>query len=202
MSEKKKHYGMVIDVRRCIGCHACTATCKIENDVPTNYYRSWVVEGDKGEYPNVSRVKLPTLCNHCEDAPCEQVCPVKATYHDENGTVLVDPERCIGCRYCVAACPYDARYLNPETGIADKCTFCVHRVEYGLEPACVSTCVGHARVFGDLNDPNSEVSRLLREHNAQTLRKDLGTKPSVYYIGLDEELATVNYNQLKKGGDR
>lgn len=196
MSETKPHYGMVIDLRRCVGCHACTVVCKMENSLPEGFFRSWVVEADKGKYPNVTRVKLPRLCNQCEKATCEEVCPVKATHRDEGGVVVIDPKKCIGCRYCISACPYDARYFDPKKGIADKCNFCLDRVKAGLMPACVSTCVAHARFFGDLNDPNSEVSTLLTENPYQSLRPELGTKPSVFYIGLDEALAGVDYTNL------
>ena len=198
-TEIKPHYGMVIDLRRCVGCHACTAACKMENNVPEKFFRSWVVEADKGSYPNVTRVKLPRLCNQCVQAPCEQVCPVKATHRDEGGIVVVDQKKCIGCRYCMSACPYDARFLNPKKGTAEKCDLCINRVKGGLLPACVSTCIAHARFFGDLNDPNSDVSRLLNEHPAQVLRREMGTKPSVYYIGLDDALAGVDYANLVKG---
>lgn len=198
MPENKVHYGMVIDLRRCIGCHACTVTCKMENSVPEGFFRSWVVEADKGNYPNVTRVKLPRLCNQCESAPCEHVCPVKATHRDVGGVVVVDAEKCIGCRYCISACPYDARFLDPKKGIAEKCDLCLNRIQAGLMPACVSTCVAHARFFGDLNDAQSEVSQLMAENPSQVLRPDLGTKPSVFYIGLDEALEGVDYAKLVK----
>lgn len=189
-----KRYGMVIDLRRCIGCHACTVTCKMENNVPDNFYRSWVLEADKGTYPDVTRIKLPRLCNQCQNAPCMTVCPVHATFRDQDGggVIRIDAGKCIGCRYCIASCPYSARYLHPAKGVAEKCDLCLDRVKGGLVPACVSTCVSHARFFGDFGDPDSEVSRLVRENGAQTLRPDLGTRPSVYYIGLEEALANAN----------
>ena len=198
MPETKPHYGMVIDLRLCVGCHACTVACKMENNLPEGFFRSWVVEADKGEYPTVTRVKLPRLCNQCESAPCEQVCPVKATHRDEGGVVVVDSKKCIGCRYCISACPYDARYIHPKKGTADKCNLCLDRVKGGLMPACVSTCIAHARYFGDLNDPMSEVSQLLSENSYQVLRSELGTKPSVFYIGLDGALAGADYANLAK----
>lgn len=194
----QKRYGMVIDLRRCVGCHACTVACRMENSVPDDCFRSWVMEADKGSYPNVTRVKLPRLCNQCQDAPCVAVCPVKATYRDVEGggVIKVDSAKCIGCRYCIASCPYNARYLHPAKGVADKCDLCLERIKVGLLPACVSTCVSHARFFGDFNDPDSEVSRLIREHEVQTLRPELRTRPSVYYIGLAESLANVNQSSL------
>ena len=197
--DSNTHYGMVIDLRRCIGCHACTVACKIENNVPDHCFRSWVVEADKGVYPHVARVKLPRLCNQCRDAPCLEVCPVKATYRDESagGIIRIDRKKCVGCKYCIVSCPYNARYFHGSRGVADKCDFCVDRVKAGLLPACVSTCVSHARFFGDLNDPDSEVSRLIREQNAQTLCPDLGTRSSVYYIGLSEAVAQSDLAALK-----
>lgn len=193
-------YAMVIDLRKCVGCHACSITCKMENNVPEGHFRSWVVEADVGVYPNVTRAKLPRLCNQCDEAPCATVCPVLATKKNDNGIVTVDKDKCIGCRYCIAACPYDARYLDPETGIADKCDFCFDRVESGLMPTCVSTCIAHSRVFGDLNDPNSEVSKLLSENAVQVLNPEYGTKSKVFYIGLDKVFATPDYQILRDKG--
>jgi len=200
MSAAPKRNAMVIDLRRCVGCHACTVACKMENNVPVGAFRSWVQENDKGSVPEVTRVKLPRLCNQCDNAPCEQVCPVNASQKGEGGAVLINKERCTGCRYCLAACPHDARYIDPREGTADKCTFCAHRTDAGLLPACVSTCIAHARYFGDLNDPNSEVSRLMRTHSVQPLRPELGTAPSVFYIGLDESMEGIGPGQ--KAGRR
>lgn len=199
-ANSEPHYGMLIDLRRCVGCHSCTVSCKMENDVPEGFYRSWVVEGDKGFYPNVARAKLPRLCNQCQDAPCQTVCPVRATRKDLGGIIIVDHNRCIGCRYCISACPYDARYLNPQTGMAEKCDLCIGRIKAGLMPACISNCISHARIFGDLNNPQSEISRLIAEYPVKTLRSELGTKPSVYYIGLDEAFEGVNFLALKERG--
>ncbi|WP_457648382.1 4Fe-4S dicluster domain-containing protein [Profundibacter sp.] len=130
---------------------------------------------------------LPRLCNHCDNPPCVPVCPVQATFQREDGIVVVDADKCVGCAYCVQACPYDARFINPKTNIADKCTFCVHRVEAGLLPACVETCTGGARIFGDMNDPDSEISKVLAEAGdaVKVLRPEMGTDPHVYYIGLE-----------------
>ncbi len=183
---RKVQYGMVIDVRRCIGCHACTVACKSEFDVPLGENRAWVEYVEKGEYPNVGRSFLPRLCNHCSEPPCVSVCPTNATYkREQDGIVVVDPGLCIGCKYCIQACPYDARFLNPVTRVADKCDFCTHRVSKGLAPACVNTCVGGARIFGDLGDPDSNVSKLTTNNRVTVLRREMGTLPNVYYIGAD-----------------
>ncbi|NOZ09736.1 MAG: 4Fe-4S dicluster domain-containing protein [Gammaproteobacteria bacterium] len=179
-------YAMVIDTRRCVGCHACSVACKAEFDVPLGFYRSWVEYVEKGTFPDVRRSFLPRLCNQCSNPPCVDVCPTGATWQrEEDGIVEIDPDICIGCKYCILACPYDARFANPVTGTAEKCDFCLHRVRNGLEPACVETCIGRARIFGDLNDPNSEVGRLLATTAVTVLRQEMGTKPNVYYIAAD-----------------
>lgn len=186
--DPRQRWGMVVDLRRCIGCQACTVACGAENRTPLGSYRTLVsaYEIDDGGLPR--RAVLPRLCNHCEDPPCIPVCPVGATFQRADGMVLVDNTRCVGCGYCVQACPYDARFINEETGTADKCTFCAHRVDAGLLPACVETCVGGARVFGDLKDPKSAVSRLIAEHSVDRLNEHAGTEPQVRYIGLDGRL--------------
>ncbi len=187
-SKHTARWGMVIDLRKCIGCQACTVSCTMENAVPTGQHRTEVstyeVPTDKGPGMAV----LPRLCNHCENPVCIPVCPVEATYQQKDGTVVIDSEQCVGCGYCVQACPYDARFINKETGIADKCTFCVQRVSVGLLPACVETCVGGARVFGDLKDSETQVSKLIRKQKVDVLRPQMGTRPQVYYIGLDGRL--------------
>lgn len=188
MAENEKRYGMLIDLETCIGCHACTVSCKIENEVAEGNFNTWVEEWDEGEYPNVARVKLPKMCNHCIDAPCIPVCPVDATYAIEGGAVVIDEETCIGCGACVEACPYDARYMNEETKKAGKCTFCIQRAEAGMVPACVSSCVSHARFFGDINDPESEISKKFKENNVHGLQEDLKLDLAVKYIGLDRIL--------------
>lgn len=181
-------WGMVVDIRKCIGCQACTVACTMENVVPQGKFRTIVSNYEIQSEGKTHNVVLPRLCNHCEEPPCIPVCPVQATYQREDGIVIVDNTRCVGCSYCVQACPYDARFINPETNTADKCTFCVHRVEAGLLPACVETCVGGARIFGDLKDPQSQVSQLIQEHATSGLRPEMQTKPQVYYIGLDDRL--------------
>ncbi|WP_236016433.1 sulfate reduction electron transfer complex DsrMKJOP subunit DsrO [Salipiger abyssi] len=183
------HWGMVVDLRKCIGCQACTVACIMENDVPEDSFRTHVsVYEVLKEGGDPAMVMLPRLCNHCDDPPCVPVCPVEATFKLETGEVVVDNTKCVGCAYCVQACPYDARFINHETQTADKCTFCFHRTSAGLLPACVETCVGGARNFGDLDDPESEVSRMLRENEVSVLRPEMHTNPNVYYIGLDAVL--------------
>lgn len=180
------HYGMVIDTRRCSGCHGCSVACKSEFDVPLGCTRSWVEYTEKGTYPDVSRAFLPRLCNQCSEPQCVSVCPTGATYkRAEDGIVVVDADTCIGCKYCLQACPYDARFINPVTGAADKCDFCLHRVSQGVEPSCVNTCPGKARIFGDLNDPNSEISKVVNANRVTVLRPEMGTQPNVYYIDAD-----------------
>lgn len=183
---RPKHYGMLIDVRRCYGVHACSVACKAEFNVPLGKTRSWVEYVEKGTYPNVSRSFLPRLCNQCSEPNCVSVCPTNATYkRKEDGIVVVDQDICIGCKYCIQACPYDARFTHPDTGTVDKCDFCIHRVSQGLEPACVEACPSRARIFGDLNDPDSEISRMIAINPVTVLRPDKGTKPNVFYIAAD-----------------
>jgi tetrathionate reductase subunit B len=181
-----KQYGMVIDARRCFGVHACSVACKAEFDVPLGDTRSWVEYVEKGAYPHTTRSFLPRLCNHCSKPNCVSVCPTGATWkREEDGIVVIDPDICIGCKYCVQACPYDMRYPHPETGVVDKCDFCIHRVSQGLEPACVEACPSRARIFGDLNDPDSEVSRMITSNPVTVLRPEKGTEPNVFYIAAD-----------------
>lgn len=185
----KKRWAMVVDLRRCIGCMACVSACKAEYDVPLGVWRTTVKVKDTGTYPNVRRNFMPRLCNHCDNPPCVRNCPTGATYKHEDGFVLQHYERCIACRTCIAACPYNARFVLPRNrtrvginGVVDKCTFCDHRVEKGLLPACVQTCLGRSRIFGDVNDPNSEVARLVATEKSVVLKPEKGTRPQVYYI--------------------
>ncbi|MGY4677006.1 tetrathionate reductase subunit TtrB [Pasteurella sp. P03HT] len=182
-------YAMLVDLRRCIGCQSCTISCGIENATPIGEFRTTVRQYEVTDSNHVvNNVLLPRLCNHCDNPPCVPVCPVQATYQRKDGIVVINNERCIGCAYCVQACPYDARFINEETKTADKCTFCSHRLEVGLLPACVESCVGGARIIGDLKDPNSTISKMVAEHKDElkVLKPDSGTIPHVFYLGLDE----------------
>ncbi len=184
----KKRLGMVIDLRRCFGCHGCSVACKAQNDVPLGVWRSWVITTEKGKYPNVKRQFLPVLCNHCENTPCAKGCPTSAIVHDENGIVQQLEDRCIGCGYCIQTCPYKMRFKHPSKKVANKCNFCSERLDQGLQPACVNTCNSKARTIGDLDDPNSEVSKLIANNPVKTLLPEQNTKPKVFYIGLDDSM--------------
>jgi tetrathionate reductase subunit B len=197
----KKRYAMVVDLRRCIGCMACVTACKAEYDVPLGVWRTTVKVKDTGTYPNTRRHFMPRLCNHCDNPPCVRNCPTEATYKDEDGFVLQRYERCIACRTCIAACPYNARHILPNNrtsvkigGVVDKCTFCDHRVREGLLPACVQTCLGRSRIFGDLNDPKSEVAKLVAQYQTVTLKPEKGAKPQVYYIKPERTMTEQAYS--------
>jgi Fe-S-cluster-containing dehydrogenase component len=175
-------YAMVIDTRKCVGCMDCVVACKTENRVPRGFDRDWIVYDTTGVYPTLQLEIRSERCNHCDNPPCVYCCPSGASHiHERGGVVLVYPEQCVGCKACLAACPYDARFINPE-GYADKCTFCVHRIEKGMDPACVSVCPAHCMYFGDLEDANSEVSRLLNERRSHVLLDKAGTKPQLWYL--------------------
>jgi Fe-S-cluster-containing dehydrogenase component len=202
------YWAYAVDTTQCIGCGACMRACRDENNVPEGVFRTWVERyrvGVDGEVsvdvatdndhvfePVAGEVAkaffVPKLCNHCEKSVCNQVCPVGAAYNTPDGVVLVDNSHCIGCGYCVQACPYGSRFINPDTHMADKCTFCYHRITRGLAPACVHTCPREARLFGDLNDPKSKLSVLLRQRRFRLLRPEMGTHPKCYYLGLDREV--------------
>lgn len=186
---RPKRWGMLVDQRRCIGCNSCTIACKSENNVPLGYWRSWVKGIQKGVYPHVGTFFLRRLCNHCDVPPCTQVCPVQATLRrEEDGIVVMYYGKCIGCGMCIGACPYDARFFNPIGNTADKCDFCVSRVDKGLRPACVEACLSGALVFGDLDDPKSEIAQRLAAVGTTVIKPELGTKPKVFYIAADNDL--------------
>ena len=175
-------YGMVIDTKRCVGCADCVVACKTENHVPDGFCRDWIVEDVRGAFPELHMEIRSERCNHCENAPCVRCCPTGASYTDEDyGVVLVDHDLCTGCKACIASCPYDARYVHPE-GYVDKCTFCMHRVREGLQPACVAVCPTKCMHFGDFDDPHSEVSKLLRSRPNHSLIPEAGTKPKIFYL--------------------
>jgi len=207
---EEHHYAYTIEIERCIGCGMCAQACKIENNVPKTFYRTWVerysylkdgqvivdspngaVEGFKPKFNSEEIDKaffVPKLCNHCRKPRCVQVCPVGASYITKEGVVLIDKKHCVGCAYCVQACPYGARYLHPKLSTADKCTWCYHRITKGKLPACVLACPRKARRFGDLKDRKSEVYNIVRRHQVQELKPELKTYPNVYYLGLDREV--------------
>ena len=211
-------WAMVIDLKRCIGCWACTIRCKQEHYLPPWVFWNRVLIGETGKYPAVSKEMFPVLCNHCKEAPCVKACPTGATSRREDGIVAIDYDKCMGCRYCLIACPYQARTyydneqeyfpgqgLSPweilgrelyplQKGTMVKCNFCMERIDQGITkglqpgidreatPACVNICPTTARVFGDLDNPRSEVSRLIREKGGTPLHPEFGTEPSVYYL--------------------
>jgi Fe-S-cluster-containing dehydrogenase component/formate-dependent nitrite reductase membrane component NrfD len=179
-------YGFIIDNRKCIGCHACTVACKTENHVPLSVNRTWVKYVEKGEFPTTRRVFQVTRCNHCEKPPCVAICPVTAMYQRKDGIVDFSSERCIGCKACMQACPYDSIYIDPDEGTAAKCHFCAHRTEIGLEPACVVVCPEHAIIAGDLDQPESEIGQLLAREPVRVRKPEQGTQPKLYYIDADE----------------
>ena len=178
-----KRYAMAIDTRTCVGCTACVIACKTENDLPDGFARNWITEVGTGTFPNVELEIRSERCNHCDDAPCVAVCPTGASYVGPGGIVLVDGDKCTGCKACIAACPYEARFVDPRTGTVDKCTFCVHRVENGIPTtACQEICPTESIWFGDIDDPDSEISRVLRTREHFTLLPEAGTTPRHYYL--------------------
>lgn len=203
-------YSMAIDLTACIGCGRCVNACCTENDVPPDHFRTWIEryvvkndgtvlidcpDGGREGFPNdipeddvAKAFFMPKLCNHCDDSPCIQVCPVGATFRSDEGVVLIDYDYCIGCRYCIQACPYGSRFWNPKKRTADKCTLCYHRIKKGQVPACVEVCPVHARIFGDLTDPESPISKFCRENPVMPLKPHLKTGAKVVYKGLSKEV--------------
>lgn len=175
-------YGMVIDTRLCVGCMDCVVACKTENEVPDGYTRDWIACDAPGTFPTVQLEIRSERCNHCDNAPCVTCCPTGASHVDPFGqVVLVSASACIGCKACLASCPYDARFIHPD-GHADKCTFCAHRARDGRDPACVSVCPTRCMTFGDLDDPNSAVNRLLASRASHPVKPEAGTKPRIWYL--------------------
>ena len=179
-------YGFLIDQDSCIGCHACTVACKSENDVPLGVNRTWLKYVEKGEYPNTRRLFSVMRCNHCDNAPCIAICPTGALFRRDDGIVDFDTTSCIGCKSCMNACPYDAIYIDPEEHTAQKCNFCSHRIELGLEPACVVVCPTQAIVAGDLDDPESRLARMIARSDVHVRAPEQGTRPKLFYRGADE----------------
>lgn len=174
-------YGMLINTKKCVGCYACRMACQMNNHLePTESFIRYE-ELEQGTYPHVYAEVVPVQCMHCEDAPCQSVCPTHATYTTDSGVVLVDEGKCIGCKYCMAACPYGARIQIEHTGVIEKCRFCWDGQEVGNPPKCVGTCISGARVFGDLDDPESDISREIARTNAQPIAGNL-TKSKIYYV--------------------
>ena len=178
---RPKRYAMVMDTRKCVGCAACVLACKAENALTDGYCRSWIVQEIRGRFPDLRQEIRSERCHHCTNAPCVDACPTGASFVAQGGAVLVTQDKCTGCKACIAACPYDARHVGPD-GTVDKCTFCLHRVKDGKLPACVDICPTASLHFGDLSDPESEVSRLLatREHTVR--HPEAGTRPNLYFL--------------------
>ena len=174
-------YGMAIDLQTCVGCAACVVSCKVENNVDERFSRDRIVQRVSGDFPNLQLKIFSERCNHCDDPPCVSNCPTGASHVINGGIVMVNRSRCTGCKACVASCPYDARFINDD-GFAEKCTFCNHRVEDAMQPACVSTCPTEAMTFGDLDNPNSTISKTLasRQHGARAPETGIG--PNVFYL--------------------
>ncbi|MCG6958101.1 MAG: polysulfide reductase NrfD [Gemmatimonadetes bacterium] len=179
-------WAKVIDHSRCIGCHACTTACKSENDVPLSVTRTYVKYVDTGTFPQARRSFQVTRCNQCEDAPCVAACPTAAMHRRPDGIVDFDKSICIGCKACIAACPYDAIFINPRDHSAEKCNFCAHRLDVGLEPACAVVCPTQAILVGDMNDPLSAVSEIIHRDAVSVRRPEKETHPKLFYKGADQ----------------
>ena len=179
-------YGFVIDQSKCVGCHACSLACKAEHEVPLGNYRTWVKVIEKGSFPNTKKSFLVQRCNHCQDAPCVEICPTKALYKRSDGIVDFNKDACIGCKSCLNACPYEAIYIDNASGTAAKCNFCAHRTDHGVQPACVVVCPVQAIISGDLEDPTSQISGLVGRGNVQVRKPEKNTKPQLYYLGADQ----------------
>src|SRR4051794_4443433 len=180
------NYGFAIDLRKCIGCHACTIACKAEHEIPVGVNRCWVKTVEKGVFPTTRRLFFPVLCNQCDEAPCAKICPTHALFKRRDGIVDLHGDSCIGCRACMVACPYDQLFIDPNTHTAEKCNFCANRVENELLPACVSVCPTECRIFGDLDDPASEVAQIAAREMTRVRKPEKATIPKVFYIGAED----------------
>src|SRR3954471_11911241 len=180
------NYGFAIDLRKCIGCHACTLPCKAEHDIPVGVNRCWVKTVEQGAFPDTRRLFFPVLCNQCDEAPCAKICPPHALFKRRDGIVDLHGDSCIGCRACMVACPYDQLFIDPNTRTAEKCNFCANRIENELLPACVSVCPTECRIFGDLDDPASEVAQIAARESTRVRKPEKQTIPKVFYIAAEE----------------
>lgn len=196
---------LVVDLDRCIGCHACEIACKNENDIALGEYWNRVVQvGPFGEFPDLEQYWLPVQCQQCVDAPCVGVCPTGASYRsDDTGIVLVNDEICIGCKYCMMACPYGVRTFNTTSGTVEKCTLCGQLTSVGEQPACVSSCCADARFYGDLDDPDSDVSKYVASVDPAALHRltDVGNEPLTYYVLSDNIATWQDIKDLKPASD-
>jgi Fe-S-cluster-containing dehydrogenase component len=174
-------YAMTVDQRLCVTCNACVIACKNENRVPDGEARCWTVQEERGTFPLLALATRSERCNHCENAPCVSACPTGASYVEPGGLVEVDAQKCIGCKACIVACPYEARYLHPD-GYVDKCSFCIHRVRAGKEPACVAVCPTEALAFGDLDYPGAKVHRQLQNRQFTVLKPEADTRPKLFFL--------------------
>src|SRR3954469_2409998 len=188
-------FGFLIDNRKCIGCHACTVACKSEHDVPIGVDRTWVKYIEKGEFPNTRRLFTVMRCNHCEWAPCVTICPVTALNKRADGIVDFNNERCIGCKSCMQACPYDALYIDPDRNTAAKCNFDASRVEMGYKPACEVVCPTQAILSGNLDDPQSRISQRIATDKVSVRKPEKGTRPKLFYVGVQGDLLNPNMMQ-------
>ena len=182
MAHKQKRYALLIDSRKCVDCKSCVVACRAENGVPLAYSRNWINEEHRGAWPKLLAAFEPEQCHHCTDPACVRVCPTGASRQRPDGIVVVDDADCVGCRYCIIACPYDARFFREDRGVVEKCDLCAHRVDRGEVPACVETCPSKARVFGDLNDANGKLRDVLAKRNYRVKKPEAGTGPQIYYL--------------------
>ena len=177
-----KRYAIALDIKRCINCKACVVACRAENDVPVAYSRPWIGEKEQGQWPKLSVAFEPEQCHQCEHPACVRVCPTGASYRRADGVVAINKAECVGCRYCVLACPYEARFFREDKGVVEKCDFCSQRLDRSGVPACVETCPSKVRIFGDLNDPNSKINEVLNKRQYRQKKAEAGTAPQLYYI--------------------